>query len=82
MGTTPTKPDATKPPEKKEEKKELSQAEKDSILREAVSWYLRNDFRVAEIREVCEEFIAGVDQRAREGSAPQQHQSTTHSKKS
>jgi hypothetical protein len=44
---------------------ELTKAEKDGILREAVSWYLRQDFRDATIRKVCEEFIAGVDDQAR-----------------
>ena len=44
-----------------EKKEELSRAKKDQILREAVSYYLRNDFRVPEIREVCEKFIANVD---------------------
>jgi hypothetical protein len=44
---------------------ELTKAEKDMILREAVSWYLRQDFRDATIRKVCEEFIAGVDDQAR-----------------
>ena len=47
------------------EEKEPTQAEKDGIIREAVSWYLRNDFRDKTIRKVCEEFIAGVDKAAR-----------------
>lgn len=54
---------------------ELTKAEKDGILREAVSWYLRQDFRDATIRKVCEEFMASVDDAAR-GAAKQNKTST------
>jgi hypothetical protein len=56
-------PEAAPPPAP-----EPTKAEKDMILREAVSYYLRQDFRDATIRKVCEEFIAGVDDAARGGA--------------
>lgn len=67
----------TQPEEKKPEK---SQSEKDQIIREAVSYYLRNDFRAPEIRAVCEEFIAGVDKAARseQHTASQTHTGEHH----
>ena len=68
--------EAEEPKEPKQE--EVPKAEKQQILREAVSFYLRNDFRDAKIRAVCEEFIASVDDSVRAAVA-QESGSTRHS---
>jgi Putative binding domain, N-terminal len=49
--------------------KGLSQAQKAQILREAVSFYIRQSLREPEVQAVCEEFIAAIDEKARDDAA-------------
>jgi hypothetical protein len=51
----------------------MSKLDKEQILREAVSWYLRQDFRDPVIRFVCEEFIAIIDKESRVAATVTEH---------
>ena len=41
---------------------EPTEAQKAAVLREAVSYYIRNSLRAPDVREICENFIAAIDE--------------------
>ena len=67
------------PPTVEEQAAKLTKVQHDEILREAVSWYLRNDFHKPVTRYVCEEFVGNIDKEARAASTISEHVATQHS---
>lgn len=74
----PATPPAPPTPEEQLEEQiaKLTKAEKDGIIREAVSYYLRQDFRDAVIRKVCVDYMTEVDDAARKAVSSTEASST------
>jgi hypothetical protein len=72
-GRPPRRPD---PPIKSDLPPEVSnkgvptEAQKAMVLREAVSTYIRLSFRAPDVRQICEDFVAAIDQQLRDNVEP------------